>query len=110
LLGANKQAKFNVDELERRPEFTPQGAPARAAAGPQLASAVPQHVSGAMKPPAPPPPRFNAAPERAETPLRALDENNDINMDDSEFGYLEAESFLSDLDESVLASKAGGNA
>lgn len=49
-------------------------------------------------------------PERTETPIRCLDECNDINMDDSEFGYLEEDSFLSDLDESVLTSKGGGNA
>jgi hypothetical protein len=99
------KAKFNVDELERRPEFTPQGAMRPPAPPPQSAPAIPQHVSGHPKP-APPARRIETP--RAETPpLRSVDET-DMNVDTSEFADMEEDSFM-DFEESILATKAGGN-
>ncbi|WOO81491.1 DNA repair and recombination protein rad22 [Vanrija pseudolonga] len=99
-------AKFNPEELERRPEFTPQGAP-------RPASAVPSHVNGNAKvpvlAPVPAPAIHRPATERgespiprADTPLRSLDDSGDSSsiMDgiEGEFAFMEGDSFFDEFD------------
>lgn len=65
-----------------------------------------------MKPPPPPQPAI-AGPPRPEpvssgpedTPLRSVDEFDDLDMDDSEFAFMESESFMGHFDESVLSTR-----
>ncbi|BEI93236.1 uncharacterized protein CcaverHIS019_0508640 [Cutaneotrichosporon cavernicola] len=106
-------AKWNPDELERRPEFTPGGGTRPPVAAPPAASAVPSHVSGNAKPPAPAPPVRGPAPPaprfaREETPLRSIDENTvpveELN-EDSEYAFMESESLFDDMDQSVLGAR-----
>ncbi|CAK9780849.1 unnamed protein product [Cutaneotrichosporon oleaginosum] len=110
-------AKWNPDELERRPEFTPQGAtrlppPTTAHA---TASAVPQHISGNPKPSAPAPPVRGPAPPtrsvREETPLRSVDESQDLASlgEDPEYAFMESESFFAEFDQSVLGARVVGD-
>ncbi|KAL1411177.1 DNA repair protein rad52 [Vanrija albida] len=100
-------AKFNPEDLERRPEFTPQGAS-------RPASAVPSHVNGHVKPPvpAPAPPNTIDRPAldrgqspipRAETPLRSIDDSGDnssiMESLEGEFAFMEGESFFDEFDQ-----------
>ena len=57
------QAKFNVSELERRPEFTESGA------GPSRASAIPPHMTTGTKPFPP----VNIRPHHHDSPKTAPD-------------------------------------
>ncbi|KAL7422156.1 DNA repair protein rad52 [Cryptotrichosporon argae] len=99
-------AKFNVEELERRPEFTPQGA------GPSRTSAP---VNQSRPPPSPPPllqPQPQAAAPAQQPalpptpPLRALDAFDSASSYD-DFG--DGDSFLDQLDESILATRVHGD-
>ncbi len=102
------QAKFNVADLERRPEFT------NAGAGPCRASAVPSHMTDGMKPPPP----ANNRPQNREsptiapgTPLRSVQEvdDGDVLVDESfegEFVGME-EALFDEVDQSVSVGAGG---
>lgn len=64
-------AKFNQNELERRPEFLPAGAP-----GSSKAPAPPHHTTSPMRPVAPPQVATVIEPgdDRPGTPIRSIDE------------------------------------
>lgn len=104
----DSQAKFDVSELERRPEFTEAGA------GPSRASAVPHHMTNGMKPPPP----LNIRPQSSDspsiipaTPLRSFleFESGDVLVDESfdgEFGGME-DAFFDEVNQSVQAVAHG---
>ncbi|GMK55457.1 hypothetical protein CspeluHIS016_0205130 [Cutaneotrichosporon spelunceum] len=96
-------AKWNADELERRPEFTPGGGTRPPAVNP-AASAVPSHVSGNAKPPAPPPPVRGPTPHhhaRDETPMGPNDAL-EVLCEDPEYAFMESDSFFDDIDQPML--------
>ncbi|WVW83409.1 hypothetical protein I302_105428 [Kwoniella bestiolae CBS 10118] len=97
-------AKFNQTDLERRPEFTPAGAP-----GPSTIPQPPKPpISAPIQQPQPVRPQARSEPSVVTpgTPLRSINDNEgDVFMDehfDAEFLDMGSDSFLEQIDESSV--------
>lgn len=88
------KAKFQREELERRPEFTEAGAP-----GPSRASALPSHMVTTPRQAPPVVTSIGNDRERPSTPLQSLDDapTSDVFMDENFDAEFLDESFMRDL-------------